>query len=109
MSKYIVHIYFGGSVPFEIEAYNEQEAGDGKESQVLGVFSTKEKATAEMKKNWEEDKKNSRFSGYFIHGKLTEEAENDGIELDERSSYIGIWDQYSEFFIEYCIVEHKVQ
>ena len=28
MSKFIVHIYFEGSVPFEIEAHNEQEARD---------------------------------------------------------------------------------
>ena len=28
MSKYIVHIYFEGSVPFEVNALNEQEARD---------------------------------------------------------------------------------
>ena len=85
------------------------EAGDGRENQVLGVFSTKEKATAEMKKYWEEDKKDSRFSGYFVNGELTEEAENDGIDLEERETYIGICDNYSELFIEYCIVEHNVE
>lgn len=85
------------------------EAGDGRENSVLGVFSTKEKATAEMKKYWEEDKKDSRFSQYFENGKLTDEAEKDGIDLEERRTYIGICDNYSEYFIEYCIVEHKVQ
>ena len=85
------------------------DAGDGRESQVHGVFSTQDKATAEMQRLFEEDKIDSRFSQYFENGKLTEEAEKDGIDLEERRTYIGICDNYSEYFIEYCIVEHNIQ
>ena len=85
------------------------DAGDGRESQVFGVFSTQDKATAEMQRLFEEDKIDSCFAEYFENGELKEEAKNDGIDLEERRTYIGICDQYSPNFIEYCITEHKVQ
>lgn len=83
------------------------DAGDGRENEVIGVFAKQEDAEQEMIEQFKKDKEESRFAIYFENGKLIDGAE--GIDLEERRTYIGIFHQYSEYFIEYCIVEHKVQ
>ena len=85
------------------------DCGDGRENQIYGVYANEDDAVAAMQEMWQADKIDSCFAGYFENGELKEEAENDGIDLEERRTYIGICDQYSPNFIEYCITEHKVQ
>lgn len=92
---------------FIVECY--WDCGEGHEHQIIGVYSDVKLANNAMRQSFEADKSDSAFSRYFDEeGSLSSEAEEDGINFEEREDHISIDEDYSPYFIEYNITEYPI-
>lgn len=83
--------------------------GEGNEHQIIGVHSDVKLANKTMRESFEADKSDSAFSRYFDEeGSLSSDAEEDGINFEEREDHISIYEDYSPYFIEYNITEYPI-
>lgn len=83
--------------------------GEGREHEIVGVYSDVNLANNAMRQSFEADKSDSVFSLYFDEeGSLSSDAEEDGISFEEREDHISIYEDYSPYFIEYNITEYPI-
>lgn len=75
------------------------------ESDVMGVFESKEKAQIAMLVAFEYDIESTYFSRFFNDGKLLPDC---GVCLDMRDMQIDLYEECDYHFIEYRINEYEV-
>jgi hypothetical protein len=83
------------------------DLGEGINSDVMGVFESKEKAQLHMRSAFEYDIEITYFSQFFKDGKLL--PNNNAIRLYMKEMHIYLCRGYSYEFIEYRINEYEVQ
>lgn len=83
------------------------DLGEGINSDVMGVFESKEKAQLQMSFAFEYDIEHTYFSRFFKDGKLL--PNNNAIRLDMKEMHIYLREGHCYQFIEYRINEYEVQ
>lgn len=80
--------------------------GEDINSDIMGVFDSKEKAQLNMRFAFEYDIENTYFSRFFKDGKLIPDS---GVCLEMKEMHIYLYEECSYEFIEYRINEYEVQ
>ena len=82
------------------------DLGENTESDVMGVFDSKEKAQQAMLEAFEYDIEHTYFASSFKDGKLLPDCD---VCLEMKEMHIDLYEECSYEFIEYRINEYEVQ